>query len=204
MAPKKKSLNGFAVFMTEKRQELFKKGIQVSMSDMPNYCKNDWEKMSDDMKAMYKSRGKKMRNEQKTVKYTSIGEEVNEIKKQSENTKSQSDAMYLYIEELVCVHPASYYLPKQKFILIHINSYTCENEGFYFPAEISMAEFSLERGLTRVFHQLIGFDQVRTNAPIAPAADINNHAKNNHLINSYSKLPNNYTDILLKVIGKYK
>lgn len=203
MAPKKKSLNGFAVFMTETRQELLKKGIQISMSDMPNYCKKDWEQMSDNKKQMYKSRGKELR-QQKIIKYTSIGEEVDEIKKQTEDTKLQSDAMYLYIEELVCVHPASYFLSKQKFILIHINSYTCENEGFYFPAEISMAEFSLERGLTRVFHQLIGFDQVRTNAPMAPAADINNHAKNNHLINSYSKLPNNYTDILLKIIGKYK
>lgn len=203
MAPKKKGLNGFAVFMTETRQELLKKGIQINMSEMPNYCKKDWEQMSDDMKQMYKSRGKEM-GKQKIVKYTSIGEEVNEIKKQLENVKSQSNAMYSYIEELVCMHPTKYFLPKQKFILIHVNSYTCESEGFYFPAEISMAEFSLERGLTRVFHQLIGFDQVRTNAPIAPAADINNHAKNNHLINSYTKLPNNYTDILLKIIGKCK
>ncbi|XP_029345597.1 protein maelstrom homolog [Acyrthosiphon pisum] len=113
----------------------------------------------------------------------------------------KTNAMYSYIDVLLSMQPASYYLPKQKFILIHINPYTCEKEGFYFPAEISMAEFSLEKGLIRMFHQLVGFDQVKTNAPRAPTADINNHAANNHKINVFSMFPNNYSEILLKMIG---
>lgn len=201
MAPKKKCINGFSLFMSETQQELAKKGIKMSMSDMPDYCKKDWEQMPDHMKEMYKARGKKMKKEINATKYTSIGEKVDDIRQQSKDIKSETDAMYLYIEELVRVDPTSHYLPKQKFILIHVNPYACENEGFFFPAEISMAEFSLERGLIRTFHQLVGFDKDRTNAPPAPTADINSHAENNHLITSYSKFPTTYKDIYLKIVG---
>lgn len=202
MASKKKSLNGFAVFMTETRQQLAKQGIMMKLSDMPSYCTKNWEEMSKELKEIYKAKGKMIKKEVQTIKYTSTGEKVEDIKKRSNESKLRTEAMYSYIEELVRVHPASNnYLSKQKFILIHINPYTCENEGFYFPAEITMAEFSIEKGLIRIFHQLIGFDKKRTNAPPAPLADINNHAKNYHFINTYSMLPSNYTVILLNIIG---
>lgn len=204
MAPKKKTFNGFSVFMMETQQTLAKQGIKMSMADMPAYCTKDWETMSDQMKEKYKAKGKQMKYDTKIGKYTSIGEKVEDVQRQSEDSKSQTMAMYSYIEELVRIHPVSYYLPKNKFILIHINPYTCEKEQFYFPAEITMAEFSLENGLIRIFHQLIGFDKIRTKAPPAPTADINNHAKNNHQIDSFSKLPTNYTEVLLKIVGKYK
>jgi len=188
----------------ETRQKLINQGVRVSMADMSEYCKKDWEDMSDEMKEKYKIKGKNMKSDAKIGKYTSIGENIEDVKKQSDENKSQTNAMYLYIDELLSMQPANYYLPKQTFILIHINPYTCEKERFYFPAEISMAEFSLEKGLIRMFHQLVGFDQVRTNAPRAPTADINNHAANNHKINVFSMFPNNYSEILLKMIGKYK
>jgi len=204
MAPKKKVYNGYSVFMMETRQKLINHGVKVSMADMSEYCKKDWDAMSDEMKDKYKKKGKEMKNQAKVGKYTSIGENIEDVKKQSDESKSQTVAMYTYIDVLLSIKPTSYYLPKQKFILIHINPYTCEKEGFYFPAEISMAEFSLEKGLIRMFHQLVGFDQVRTNAPKAPTADINNHAANNHKINVFSMFPNNYSEILLKMIGKYQ
>lgn len=204
MAPKKKATyNAFSVFMKETQQELADKGIHKKMSEMPNYCKSEWEKMPDQDKEKYKAKGKQMKYEFKVEKYTSIGENVEDVKRQSEDSKSQTDAMYKYIEELVNVHPASHYLSKHKFILIHINPFTCEKEGFYFPAEISMAEFSLHRGLIRIFHQLVGFDKDRANAPPAPTADINNHAINNHKITPYMKFSTSYKDIFLKIIGKY-
>ncbi|XP_060874198.1 protein maelstrom homolog [Metopolophium dirhodum] len=201
MAPKKKVYNGYSVFMMETQQKLINQGVKVSMADMSEYCKKDWEDMPDEMKEKYKIKGKKMKSEAKVVKYTSIGENIEFVKKQSDESESQKNDMYVHINVMLSLQPASYYLPKQKFIFIHINSYTCEKEGFYFPAEISMAEFSLEKGLIRMFHQLVGFDQVRTNAPRAPTADINNHADNNHKINVFSMFPDNYSEILLKMIG---
>lgn len=201
MAPKKKVYNGFSVFMKETQQKLANQGKNVPLSCMPDFCKKEWDEMSDGMKAKYKERSKQLKKADKIEKYTSIGEKVEDVKKQSEDSKIQTDVMYSYIEEMVRVNSANYFLSKQKFILIHVNPYACEKEGFYFPAEISMAEFSLENGLIRIFHQLIGFDKNRTKAPIAPTADINTHAKNNHLINTFSRLPNNYTKILLKIIG---
>jgi len=204
MAPKKKAYNGYAVFMMETRQKLISQGAKVSMADMSEYCKKDWENMSDEMKEKYKLKGKQLKSDSKVGKYTSIGEKIEDVQKQSDDSITQTNVMYSYIDVLLDIQPATYYLPKQKFILIHINSYTCEKEGFYFPAEISMAEFSLEKGLIRMFHQLIGFDKVRTNAPSAPTADINNHAANNHKINIFSMFPKNYSEILLKVIGKHK
>lgn len=204
MAPKKKIINPFYVYMVETQQKLASEGKKISMADMPAICQKAWEDMPDHLKGSYKKKAKDMKNDSTMSKYTSIGEKVEDIQKISNESKSQTNTMYLYIEELIRMAPASHYLPRQKFIFIHINSYTCEKEGFYFPAEISMAEFSLEKGLIRMFHQLIGFDQVRTNAPRAPTADINNHAANNHQINVYSKFSNNYTEILLKIIGKYK
>jgi len=204
MAPKKKVYNGYSVFMMETRQKLINQGVKVSMADMSEYCKKDWEEMPDNMKENYKIKGKKMKSDGKVGKFTSIGEKVEDVQKQSDEIQSQTNAMYSYIDVLLDMQPARHYLPKQKFILIHINSYSCEKEGFYFPAEISMAEFSLEKGLIRIFHQLVGFDKVRTNAPRAPTADINNHAANNHKINVFSMFPTNYSDVLLKIIGKYK
>lgn len=204
MAPKKKAYSGYALFMMETRQKLISQGAKVSMADMSEYCKKDWENMSDEMKEDYKLKGKQMKSDSKVGKYTSIGEKLEDVQKQSDDSKTQTNVMYSYIDVLLDMQPATYYLPKQKFILIHINPYTCEKEGFYFPAEISMAEFSLEKGLIRMFHQLIGFDKIRTNAPKAPAAEINNHAANNHKINIFSKFTNNYSEILLKMIGKHK
>lgn len=203
MAPKKKTINAFSVFMQETQQKLAEQGKRMKMSEMPNHCTAIWEKMPDQEKEKYKLKSKQMKSEKKYEKYTSVGENVEDVLRQAEDIQSQTDAMYKYIEELVRVYPPSHYLPKQKFILIHVNPYTCAKEGFYFPAEISMAEFSLERGLIRTFHQLVGFDKNRTNAPPAPTADINSHAINNHKITPYMKFPNNYTKILLKMIGKY-
>lgn len=200
MAPKK-NINGFALFMSETKQTLWENGIKMTMGDMPNYCENYWKEMSVEMKENYKMKAKKLK-EMNMDKYTCIGEKVEDIKMQVQENKSQSIAMYQYIEELVRVKPTCYYLPKHKFILIHINSYTCVDEEFYFPAEISMAEFSLERGLIRNFHQLVGFDSIKANAPKATAADINNHSKYNHRIGLYVKLSCNYKEILLKMIGK--
>ncbi|XP_025203566.1 protein maelstrom 2-like [Melanaphis sacchari] len=200
MAPKKKT-SAFLVFMAETQQSLLNQGIKVNMANMSKYCKTDWEKMPDQMKEKYKIKAKNMKGNEKAAKFTSIGEKVEDIQKQSVDSKLQANAMYEYIKELLDMQPSSYYLPKQKFILIHINPYTCEKEGFYFPAEISMAEFSLEKGLIRFFHKLIGFDQIRTSAPKASTGDINSHAANNHMINVFSILPNNYTEILLKIIG---
>lgn len=204
MAPKKISNNGFALYMMKVKSDLARKGIHKTMPEMADYCSGGWNKMSSEDKAKFKAESKKMNNEVCEVKYTSIGEKVEDVQRQSEEIRAQSDAMYHYIEELVRVAPANQYLQKHKFILIHINPYSCESEGFYFPAEITMAEFSLEKGLIRIYHQLLGFDKRRTKAPDASAAEISNHAKNYHLITPYlnTKLPNNYSEILLKIIGK--
>jgi len=202
MAPKKNVVNGFSLFMSETKQTLAKNGIKMNMADMPNYCQKDWESMPTERKDDYKLKAKMMKKKYSVGGLTSIGESVEDIRKQMLKNKSQSDAMYLYIEELVRVKPAYHYLPRHKFILIHVNSYTCVKEEFYFPAEISMAEFSLEKGLLRIFHQLIGFDPIKTKAPGATAADINCHAKCNHQIGPYVKLSCHYMEILLKVIGK--
>lgn len=204
MAPKKNMVNGFALYMSETKEMLAKSGIKMSMTDMPEYCKKHWEEMPAEKKEQFKVKAKQMKSSTSTIKYTSLGEKVEDVKRQAIENKLQSDTMYLYIEELIRVQPPSYYLPKQKFILIHINPYTCDKEGFYFPAEISMAEFSLEKGLIRIFHQLIGFDANRTQAPGASSADISIHAKNNHKIGPFVKLSCQYTNILLKIIGKCK
>lgn len=203
MAHKKKKLNGFAVYMLETQQILANQGIKMSMASMTVYCKNDWDEMPHDMKNEYKTKSKTMDKEVRLGKYTSTGENVDNIKKQSNDCKIQSDVMYNYIEELVHIDPPRYFIPKTKFILIQINSYTCEKDEFFFPAEVTMAEFSLEKGLTRFFHQLLGFDKAKTCAPVASSADINHHARYNHQISTFYKLPNNYKETFLKLIGKY-
>lgn len=203
MAQKKTVFNGFSVYMLETQQMLAKQGIKMKMCDMAEFCKKDWEKMPDHMKNNYKKKGKNMKQENNIKNYTTIGENVKDVKKQSDDIKIHADAMYHYIEELVHMDPPRYCIPKTKFILIHINSYTIYSEEFFFPAEITMAEFSLEKGLIRIFHQLLGFDKTRTFSPIAPTADINNHAKNNHQITTFFKLPNNYKETFFKMIGKF-
>ncbi|XP_050535582.1 protein maelstrom homolog isoform X2 [Daktulosphaira vitifoliae] len=199
MAPKKKVINAYSIFMTETQKKLAAQGIPMSMAGLATYCKSDWEKMPEQIKAKYKARAKEIKHSYKAEKMTSTGEKVNDVISRDRENNAQFNAMYSYIEELVKLHLD--YLSKQTFIFIHVNSYSCEKENFYFPAEIAMVEFSLERGLIRRFHQLIGFDKIRTKAPPAPSADINMHAKANHKIDTFTRLPNNYTDVLLKIIG---
>lgn len=200
MASKKKTINGYSLYMTETQKKLSTQGIPMSMAALATYCKSDWEKMPEEMKEKYKARAKQMKHSCKVEKMTSTGEKVNDVVNRDRESSAQFNAMYSYIEELVKLRLD--YLSKQTFIFIHVNSYSCEKENFYFPAEIAMVEFSLERGLIRRYHKLIGFDKIRTKAPPAPSADINMHAKANHQIDTFAKLSVNYTDVLLKIIGE--
>lgn len=200
MPPKKKVFNGYAMFMSETQKKLHNQGQNMSMSAMAEYCKKDWEQMSQQMKDKYKAKAKEMKLSSKIEKMTSVGENVDDVLSQNKKNDLQFSTMYSYIEELVRLDRD--FLSKQTFIFIHVNSYVCEKENFFFPCEISMAEYSLHKGLIRRFHQLVGFDKKRTNAPPAPTADINAHAKANHRITTFEKLPNNYTDVLLKIIGE--
>lgn len=204
MAPKKKSINAFFVYMLETKQSLANQGIKMSMSDMPKYCQQEWEQMPDNIKNEYKTKAKNMKNGN-LDKYTSIGEKIEEVKKESESCSVFADTMYHYIEELVHIKDPRYFFPKQKFIFMHINSYSCESDDFYFPAEISLAEFSLEKGIMRNIHELLGFNKTKTFAPVASVGDINNHAKNNHRIDIFGTgyLPTDYTAIFLRLISKY-
>ncbi|VVC36836.1 Hypothetical protein CINCED_3A011217 [Cinara cedri] len=201
MAPKKKPMNAFGMYMLETQQLLSNRGIKMSMADMPSHCKENWEKMPDHIKGQYKVKAKNALNGRKIDKYTNIGEKIEDVQRESENVKLLANAMYHYIEELVQMDPPFYFLPKQKFIFIFVNSYCCENESFHFPAEVTMVEFSLERGLIRIIHELLGFDKIKTSAPVAPTADINLHAKNNHHITTFTKLPINYKATFFKLIS---
>lgn len=111
--------------------------------------------------------------------------------------------MYSFIEKMVRREPARLLLPIQKFIFIHVNTYTDGKSGFHFPAEITAAEFSLEKGLIRIFHKLVGLDQIKTNSPPFCMSDIKQHAEKNNKINPFSNFPIDYKTILLKLLSEY-
>lgn len=199
MAPKKNSISAFLIYMTEIQKSLAGQGIKKSMSDMPNYCHAGWEKMPYHIKDEYKIKAKQM----KRKKFENLTSLRRDEEDGTPNNQCFSVSMYSYIGEIVSQKPTRHFIPKHNFILIHINSYSCEKDSFYFPAEITLAEFSLEKGLIRMCHELLGFDKIKTFAPMAPTADINIHAKNNHHITTFKTLPSDYKSAFLKLISKY-
>lgn len=116
---------------------------------------------------------------------------------------SKKEEMYREIEKLVRKEPARLLLHIQKFVFLHINTYTDGKSRFHFPAEITAAEFSLEKGLTRIFHTLVGLDQIKTNLQPFCMSDIKRHAEKKNKINPFSNFSIDYKTILLKLLSKY-
>lgn len=199
MAPKKNVISAFLVYMFETQKLLAEQGIKKDINDMSEYCQKDWDKMPDCDKHDYKIKANKIKSDRLQW---SIGHGKNvDVTKDTERSKLLANAMYSYIEELVRMEPTIRFTPKQKIIFVHINSYSCEKNHYYFPAEITLTEFSLENGFIRSFHELLSFD--KTVATLAQTADINIHAKHNHRITTFETLPSDYKATFFKLISKY-
>lgn len=115
----------------------------------------------------------------------------------------KKEEMYNFIEKMVRREPARLLLPIQKFIFIHVNTYTDGVSGFHFPAEITAAEFSLEKGLIRIFHKLVGLDQIKTNSMPFCMSKIKQHSETKNKMNPFSNFSIDYKTILLKLLSKY-
>ncbi|XP_014204498.1 protein maelstrom homolog isoform X2 [Copidosoma floridanum] len=93
------------------------------------------------------------------IKKTSVGESIEEIKRAEQESLRLMDNMKEYINTTVEESNKKKTLPEHKFYVIQVNYFYCrqleDNTLDYCPAEIGIAEFSLQHGVERVYHEII-------------------------------------------------
>ncbi|XP_043477164.1 protein maelstrom homolog [Leptopilina heterotoma] len=159
--PKKSS--GFAMFMFEykKREERagrkFPNGLK-SVHEDPG-CDREWKQLSERERERYKQMGKATDLVTKKKKKTGTGECMDEVEKQRKRELDFQADMNQDIENTVMKGVEMQDLAKRKFFFIHSNWFYTrkyDNGDFeYFPAEFALAEFSLENGVTQVYHEIL-------------------------------------------------
>ncbi|KAJ8681340.1 hypothetical protein QAD02_017127 [Eretmocerus hayati] len=188
MPKNKNKPNAFLFFMldwkeTEERKgRKFPNGLKDVQSDP--VCNELWKSMSDDEKFRYKLMEKSSKALPKQEKRTGVGESITELQKHQMKLQEFKDNMNEYISGLIRTAKESSpeALQNLRFYVIHVNYFyhriledTIDPE--YYPAEIAIVEFSLEKGVTRVYNQLI-------NEPIKVgfSCDAKSHSSSTHAI----------------------
>lgn len=155
--------NGYFCFMQEwkKREEKkgrrFPNGMRDVQSD--SACSDEWKNMPDDKKNYYKNMAKKDTSYLNKEKRTGQGYLLSDLEKQKLKEEAFMDNMNEYISTLINTAKMNQNIPQLKFYVIHMNHFYSrplnDNEIEYYPAEISIVEFSLEKGILRKYHQIV-------------------------------------------------
>ncbi|KAL4104815.1 hypothetical protein QTP88_020091 [Uroleucon formosanum] len=103
--------------------------------------------------------------------------------------------MQKYLTEMFECIPNNQELFNKKFILLHINCHTHNEEQYYFPAEIAALEFNLLNGVSRTYHQIIGLSKIY---PRGFAGGMRQFSDEFHQISCWHEHPDDYQNILME------
>lgn len=161
-----KKVSGYVLFMLdykkreERRGRKFPNGIK-SVQEDPG-CGKEWEQLSEREKDRYKQMGKESDMVMKKKKKTGTGECMDLVEREKKRELDFQSDMNQDIENIVMKGVEMQDLAKRKFFFIHSNWFYTrkyDNGDFdYFPAEFAIAEFSLENGVTQVYHEILKDD----------------------------------------------
>lgn len=183
--PSKKS--AFQVFVACHRSDEINKGNKVpKFSELITKLSPIWNTLTDDEKEKYKVLAKKYNSTKKQP-----------LKQISNLQKDSHDywEMKKHLTEMFGCISNDEELFKKKFILLHINCHTQNEEQYYFPAEIAALEFSLIDGISRTYHQIIGISK---NYPRGFAGSMRQFSNNFHQILCFDEHPDDYQQIILE------
>ncbi|KAF6198786.1 hypothetical protein GE061_006808, partial [Apolygus lucorum] len=152
MAPKNKGRNGFYYFMQEVRQDEAARGKNMRMDEVQVIAGPLWEKLSVDEKEEYNRMAKeaKLRGAADDErKFNSLGVSFAAVDGLEREQEEQEKIMKATIKTIV-MSSSPEALTRKPFYLCHVNYYYLVKGAdctTYQPAEIALAEFTLEDGL---------------------------------------------------------
>lgn len=145
MPPKKQGNNGFYYFMLhlkDTKPHLYKNNQQAAEAAGPL-----WQEMSAEDRRPFENKARKSKTNEK-IRYTSSGQRVEVLQRQQEEEMRKVQEMKETIENTILTAVEAKTLPDKIFYFIHVN-YFCVYHKQYFPAEISLAKWSLSTGVTK-------------------------------------------------------
>ncbi|CAI6374378.1 unnamed protein product [Macrosiphum euphorbiae] len=178
----------FAVFLNSHRIKEINKGNKApTFKELCNKLSPIWNTLTDAEKEKYKDLASK---------YNSTRVKKQPLKQISDQNNSYDFSnMQKYITQMFECISNNEELLKKKFILLHINCHTEEQEQYYFPAEIAALEFSLIDGISRTYHQVIGISEIY---PRGFAGGMKQFSDLFHRILCFDKHQDDYQQILLE------
>ncbi|XP_060845373.1 uncharacterized protein LOC132924956 [Rhopalosiphum padi] len=194
MAPKK---SAYFTFLKRYRDYEIRKGRQPSSYEQLSVSLSPvWNNMTEGQKDRYKV----LANRCISNTNHNIEQPLNHISNEEEIRLAVYD-MEKLVAEMFKNIPNDQELLNKKFILLHINCHSFDEEQYYFPAEISAIEFNLKNGLSRTYQQIIGFSENKLKGcPPGHPYSMRRYAKQYHQIDCLDKHPDDYENIFFEFL----
>lgn len=139
----------------EKKGRAFPGGLKDVQADPQ--CNKEWQSMNPVKKAEYNNRAKNQK--QTGGKKTGVGECMDTVRNDAKRKEDFKHNMIEDIENEVAEGMEFDTLASKKFNFIHTNWFYTRslegNEFDYIPAEFAVSEFSLEHGVTGIYHEIL-------------------------------------------------
>ncbi|KAI9588850.1 protein maelstrom 1-like [Glossina fuscipes] len=155
MAPKKQCTNGFMVFTFEWKA---KYGKQISLRDATAEAGKIWANMNMEERSPYNEKAKeeKVKMRKGGDKLTCVGTSISQMDRQKLELEQKEKQIKRIIEQTVRNSEKDGELEHKAYYFITVNYFTKILKGnVYIPAELSVCEYSLKQGVSRIFHTLI-------------------------------------------------
>ncbi|XP_006610325.1 protein maelstrom 2-like [Apis dorsata] len=158
------SKNAFYFFMLDWQRRQQRRGeIFNSLKDVAAdpRCSEDWKNISPQEKGIYiaKAKDNKIKAQGSMSKKTTIGEDLTEVELIAKREQEFQQKMLQYIDSVVSMGLLHNNLQKLKFIFIHVNWFYKREIGInkceFCPAEFAVAQFSLENGVEKIYHEVL-------------------------------------------------
>ncbi|XP_054727573.1 protein maelstrom 1 [Anastrepha obliqua] len=152
---KNKKPNGFITFTNEWKS---KYGKRMTLSQATEEAGKIWISMSMEERSPYNERAKQERSKLKSAppKLTCTGKPLDQVEKDLQVADQWNIQMKRNIEMVVRNSVNNDQLKTQSYFFVMVNYFVKSLRGdSYVPAEISVAEYSLQEGVCRKYHTLI-------------------------------------------------
>ena len=184
----KNSKNCFYFFMQEQKKVLRNEGIVWrDMKHLANLCAPKWKQISESDKQRYKTMARNAKEQDFSRKMTQVGTSLKSIQDERMMKKVSYDSMLSQIKETINTAYHDGIIVIESFLFVHVNILCKTQSNENLPCELAIGEYSLLKGITKVFHTFIRPRDV----PIGYAFTIKNIASKSHSIEMDSP-PMNY------------
>ncbi|MPC39629.1 Protein maelstrom [Portunus trituberculatus] len=146
---KSKKRNAFYHYMNERKPEIeMRLKRTVTMAEMPQHVKADWEALPDSKKNKYR-----MMCGENREKLDCRGIPLRQHEEEAQDERRQAEEMKKSIAEMVDFYHVGQALHQATFFIVSTNFYVNTDLYYYVPAELSILQFNFNCGIMREFHE---------------------------------------------------